>query len=128
MTQRSTGPLTVDSRNSGGDEAYKFFVIADLNNAIICDTFNSEVATIHTESDEDGVDRWDERGRVDMEFLARAGNSYWDMLEALKAAEVILRLYNQDFSTNDRGKFRNITLHSTHKEVLAAIAKAEGRS
>jgi hypothetical protein len=56
------------------------------------------------------------------------GNAAREMHEALMAAEVILRLSNHDFSTNDSGKFRNITLRSTHKEVLAAIAKAEGRS
>lgn len=56
------------------------------------------------------------------------GNAAREMYEALRAAEAILRLSNNDFSTNDSGKFRNITLRSTHKEVLAAIAKAEGRS
>ena len=56
------------------------------------------------------------------------GNAARAMYEALKATEVILRLSNHDFGTNDMGKFRNITLRSTHREVLAAIAKAEGRS
>ena len=117
------GPLTVDSRS--GMDGVKYFVIEDLTGKVICDTINSEVVVVQEESDGDEnatwVNRWDSRGKADMEFLAHAGNCYHAMLEALKAAEVILRLSNQDFSTNDMGKFRGITLRSTLREVQSAL-------
>jgi len=54
-----------------------------------------------------------------------------EMHAALEAAEVMLRMVRKsipDLNTNDSGKFRTITLVGTHEEVIAALAKADGKS
>lgn len=52
----------------------------------IMDTFNSEVAEIHEEYDEEGRCQWDEQGRANIEFARLAVNSHAALMEALKTA------------------------------------------
>ena len=123
----TTTPWHEDYKNDR--EHGRYWVITDSDGKTILDAFNSEVAIIHEESDgEGGFDRWDEQGKQDARFAVLAVNAYQQMLEALKASRIMLRIMLEcwgDTSTNDMGKFRNITGGSTLKEVEAAIAKAE---
>ena len=126
----SKGPLSVDVRVDRGNADY--FVITDLTGAVICDTFNSEVAVIEeeTDGDENGIwiNRWDSRGKADMKYLALAGNCYPVMVEALKAAQIMVNIMLEcwgDTSTNDNGKFRNITGSSVKREIENALKLTE---
>lgn len=54
-----------------------------------------------------------------------------DLYAALQAAEIMVRIMLEcwgNTSTNDMGKFRNITGSSTLAEIRAAIAKADGKA
>lgn len=63
---------TVDSE--GGYGHFKAYAVSGPDGKTICDTHNSEVATLHEEHDEDGRVMWDETGRNDMKFAASAVN------------------------------------------------------
>ncbi len=67
----------VDRRDTVGigSERYDFYVILNDDGQIVCDTSNSEVQYIMTESDENGSVSWDDQGRKDMERLVACRNA-----------------------------------------------------
>lgn len=98
------------------DEGVDYFQLCTADGRVIADTFNSEIAEIHTEYDE-GRYEWDEQGRQDMEFVARVVNCHAELLAACERA---LRQFESAVDPIFSGDVDAIN------QLRAAIAKAKG--
>ena len=87
----------------------------------IMDTFNSGVACIHEEIDED-VRRWDAQGEADINFARLAVNSHAELLDALKELLAVVRGECPSLLNEDSGGCFHL-----EQQIETAISHAEGR-
>jgi hypothetical protein len=115
-------PWEADSfKTEGGHGKYDAYRLVDANGKTICDTMNGELQTEHVEYDDDiGSHAWDEQGRVDMEFAARAVNAHDDLVAALTE---LLDHYTQLVNCGDCGNW-DPEKEGKVKAARAALAKA----
>lgn len=105
-------PWEVDTRKD--EHGVQCAVMFDANGKAIFDAYNSEVICVMEESDEDSFSRWDEQGRLDFEYIAKAVNSHADLLASLK--EALRCLEGNQHTPNGAARY---------ERALAAISKAE---
>ena len=67
LSKLSPAPWWADNRGRSIDEFHH--VVIDRDGKILFDTLNSDAA-------KKGVSRWDEQGRIDLEFVALARNAF----------------------------------------------------
>lgn len=110
------------------DDRRLYFTVVDANGKVIVDTLNSEVAVIEEDSDEDGVHRWDEQGRQDTEFIAKACNVHADLVAACEAWIAWAEHLDAISSPDDPMRKVRSEMHKKRLDACrAAVAKAKGR-
>lgn len=97
---------TMNEGDYGGGEDigsgfYSYEVISDAGT--ICDTINSDVATVQVEYDEDRTIAWDEVGKANMGFIAHARQDIPDLIAALEAAQTLALRWQQQATSATPG-------------------------
>lgn len=87
----NAGQWEVDHKDNGerGSERYDYYFIMNEDGNVVCDTFNSEIACIKTESDENGSYSWDEQGEKDMKRLVECRNALAGVPDPQKLMDAI---------------------------------------
>jgi len=89
----------VDRRDTVGigSERYDYFVILNDDGQIVCDTLNSEITVIATETDRGQPICWDSQGKENMERLVACRNAMVgvkDPIAMMKAVADLIAEYN----------------------------------
>jgi len=115
--EATPGPWYVDTiKNEGGDGSYNSYQLQISMpfkwTKTLADSVNADECEIHTECDEDSIQRWDEAARRNFEFIALARNTAPAIATALiekhRALEEclgLLKAINEAFETHKRDFF-----------------------
>lgn len=109
---RNEGDFGMGEDISSGFDSYS---ISIANGKIIADTTNSDLIIVEDESDDETRFTWDTVGKANAEFIVRACNTHYKLLDACK--EVTEWFAN-------KSEFVGAELNEL---IKAAIAKAEGK-